>query len=131
MRSKGGAVEWVFWQTGTEQLLPRLLAGRTAGPVFLADRLPIRAAPALDLDPSTGRARLSYRRAAAIFAISTGWSLHQLRHSALVTHAAEDGTNKPASTWPGSAPPTSTATPSTATTGGTRRCATTEPTSRR
>jgi len=94
VRSKGGAVEWVFWQTGAAQLLPRLLARRTDGPVFLADRLPTRAAPALDIDPGTGRARLSYRRAAAIFAERTGWSLHQLRHSAL-THAAEDGTNLP------------------------------------
>jgi integrase/recombinase XerD len=38
VRSKGGAVEWVFWQTGSAQLLPRLLAGRTGGPVFLGDR---------------------------------------------------------------------------------------------
>jgi integrase/recombinase XerD len=94
VRSKGGAVEWVFWQTGAAQLLPRLLAGRSAGPVFLAERLPTQAAPALDLDPDTGRARLSYRRAAALFHERTGWSLHQLRHSAL-THAAEDGTNLP------------------------------------
>jgi integrase/recombinase XerD len=94
VRSKGGALEWVFWQTGTAQLLPRLLSGRTAGPVFLADRLPTRAAPSLDIDPVTGRARLSYRRAAALFAEHTGWALHQLRHSAL-THAAEDGTNLP------------------------------------
>jgi len=94
VRSKGGATEWVFWQTGTAQLLPRLLAGRTLGPVFLADRLPTRAVPALDLDPESGRARLSYRRAAALFQQHTGWTLHQLRHSAL-THAAEDGTNLP------------------------------------
>jgi integrase/recombinase XerD len=26
--SKGGAVEWVFWQTGSAQLLPRLLVAR-------------------------------------------------------------------------------------------------------
>jgi len=36
VHSKGGAVEWVFWQTGSAQLLPRLLVGRTTGPVFLA-----------------------------------------------------------------------------------------------
>jgi integrase/recombinase XerD len=94
VRSKGGATEWLFWQTGAAQLLPRLLAGRTAGPVFLADRLPTRVTPTLDIDPDTGRARLSYRRAAALFAEHTGWTLHQLRHSAL-THAAEDGTNLP------------------------------------
>jgi integrase/recombinase XerD len=94
VRSKGGAVEWVFWQTGSAQLLPRLLAGRTSGPVFLAGRRPSRAAAALDLDPASGRARLSYRRAAELFQARTGWTLHQLRHSAL-THAAEDGTNLP------------------------------------
>ena len=43
VHSKGGAVEWVFWQTGSAQLLPRLLAGRTSGPVFLGDRRPARA----------------------------------------------------------------------------------------
>ena len=94
VHSKGGAVEWVFWQTGSAQLLPRLLAGRTSGPVFLAGRRPTRAVAGLDLDPTSGRARLSYRRAAELFRVRTGWTLHQLRHSAL-THAAEDGTNLP------------------------------------
>jgi integrase/recombinase XerC/integrase/recombinase XerD len=95
VRSKGGATEWVFWQTGAALLLPRLLAGRTTGPVFLADRQPTRAVPSVDLCPVTGRARLSYRRAAELFSHATsGWTLHQLRHSAL-THAAEDGTNTP------------------------------------
>jgi hypothetical protein len=50
VHSKGGAVEWVFWQTGSAQLLPRLLAGRTDGPVFLGDRRPTRAVAGLDLD---------------------------------------------------------------------------------
>ncbi len=56
-------------------------------------------------DPTAGWARLSYRRAAELFerattplataaGQSTGWSLHQLRHSAL-THDAESGTNTP------------------------------------
>jgi integrase len=94
VHSKGGAIEWVFWQTGSAQLLPRLLAGRSSGPVFLGDRRPSRAVAGLDLDPASGRARLSYRRAAELFHASTGWTLHQLRHSAL-THAAEDGTNLP------------------------------------
>ena len=94
VRSKGGAVEWVVWQTGSAQLLPRLLAGRTGGPIFLGDRRPTRAVAGLDLDPTSGRARLSYRRAAELFQARTGWTLHQLRHSAL-THAAEDGTNLP------------------------------------
>jgi integrase len=94
VHSKGGAVEWVFWQTGSAQLLLRLLAGRTSGPVFLGDRRPTRPVAGLDLDPASGRARLSYRRAAELFHVRTGWTLHQLRHSAL-THAAEDGTNLP------------------------------------
>jgi integrase/recombinase XerD len=41
-----------------------------------------------------GPARLSYWRAAELFRVRTGRTLHQLRHSAL-THAAEDGTNLP------------------------------------
>jgi integrase/recombinase XerC/integrase/recombinase XerD len=95
VRSKGGATEWVFWQTGAALLLPRLLAGRTSGPVFLAHRQPTRAVPSVDLCPVTGHARLSYRRAAELFSGATGgWTLHQLRHSAL-THAAEEGTNTP------------------------------------
>jgi len=52
--------------------------------------------------PVTSRARLSYRRAAELFTQATrpltkygkGWTLHQLRHSAL-THESEDGTNTP------------------------------------
>jgi integrase len=94
VHSKGGAVEWAFWPTGSAQPLPRLLAGRTSGPVFLGDRRPARPVAGLDLDQASGRARLSYRRAAELFRVCTGWTLHQLRHSAL-THAAEDGTNLP------------------------------------
>ncbi|MGI8915824.1 MAG: tyrosine-type recombinase/integrase, partial [Chloroflexota bacterium] len=40
--AKGGAVEWVHWQSASAQLLPRLLRGRAAGPAFLTER----AAPA-------------------------------------------------------------------------------------
>src|SRR5262249_53822115 len=95
VKSKGGSTEWVFWQTGAALLLPRVVAGRTAGPVRLADRQPPRAVPTIDRCPIPGRARLSYRRAAELFSDATnGWTLHQLRHSAL-THAAEDGTNTP------------------------------------
>jgi integrase/recombinase XerD len=94
IRSKGGAIDWVFWQTGAAQLLPRLTGGRETGPVFLGERRAARAVATLDVDPETGRARLSYRRAAHLFNQQTGWTLHQLRHSAL-THAAQDGTNLP------------------------------------
>jgi hypothetical protein len=66
----------------------------TSGPVFLGDRRPIQAVAGLDLDPTSGRPRLSYRRAAELFHARTGWTLHQLRHSTL-THTPEDGTNLP------------------------------------
>jgi len=103
--SKGGDTDWVYYQTGTALLLPRLLAGRTRGPVFLAERAPTRAVPTLDLCPDTGRARLSYRRVPNCSNTPPHpsppppdsrqvWTLHQLRHSAL-THDAESGTNTP------------------------------------
>jgi integrase/recombinase XerD len=69
--SKGGTTDWVHWQTGTAMLLPRLLAGRREGPVFLTARKPGRAVSTGDLCPVTGRARLSYRRAAESFELAT------------------------------------------------------------
>jgi len=104
--SKGGAVEYVHWATGTARLLPRLLRGRTAGPVFLADRrAPTsgrRSPAAEDTCPATGRGRLSYPRAEYLFKQASaaldphekGWTLHQLRHSAL-QHLAADGRTAP------------------------------------
>jgi integrase len=90
VRSKGGATEWVLWQTGAALILPRLPAGRSSGPVFLADRQPTRAVPSMDFCPVTGRARLSCRRAAVLFIkANPDPTLHQLRDSALA-HAAED-----------------------------------------
>jgi integrase len=107
---KGSAVDIIVWQTGAARLLPKLLAGRTTGPVFLTGRRARVALAAADLDHGTGRARLSYRRAEEIFTEMTkplahpgitdpvqlagapGWTLHDLRHSAL-THAAENGAN--------------------------------------
>jgi len=94
---KGGRAELVGWETKTARLLPRHLKHRTSGPLFLADIAPAPARqPALaDLDPDTGRARLSYRRAEELFsAASGGWTLHQLRHSRL-THLAEHGIQLP------------------------------------
>jgi integrase len=110
VRRKGSAVDVIVWRTGTARLLPRLLKGRRSGPVFLTDRRARVQLPPRDLDLPSGRARLSYRRAAELFEQASrplanpsstdpaelerrgGWSLHQLRHSAL-THAAEDGAN--------------------------------------
>ena len=90
---KGGGREVLHFATGSARLLPRLIEGRTSGPVFLADRpsAPTRTPALADLDPLTGRARLSYRRAAELFtSASGGATLHQLRHAAL-THLAEAG----------------------------------------
>jgi integrase len=94
VRRKGGAIDVIVWQSGTVRLLPRLLKGRKSGPVFVTERKARVQLPAADLDPS-GRARLSYQQAAALFSeASGGATLHQLRHSAL-THDAEDGTSTP------------------------------------
>jgi len=97
---KGGAVDIIVWQTGTARLLPRLLKGRKSGPVFLTDRRSRVELPPGDIDAASGKARLSYRRAAEIFEEATAgeqggpWTLHQLRHSAL-THDAENGASTP------------------------------------
>jgi hypothetical protein len=74
-------------QTGTARLLPRLLKGRKAGPVFLTDRRARVQLPPCDIDPARGRVRLSYRQAEDLFkAASGGATLHQLRHSALTRY---------------------------------------------
>ena len=65
----------------TAHLLSRLVDGRTHGSLFLANRRPRSPVATVDLDPATGRARLSYRRAAEVFTTTTGWTLHQLRHT--------------------------------------------------
>lgn len=99
-RRKAGARDAIAWQTGTARLLPRLLAGRRAGPLFLTDRRARPSVAVVDIDPASGRARLSYRRAAELFeaqsvkVLGEKVTLHQLRHSAL-THAAEDGASTP------------------------------------
>ncbi|WP_240973601.1 tyrosine-type recombinase/integrase [Nonomuraea composti] len=104
--SKGGAIEYVYWTTATARLLPRLLGGREAGPVFLADRRAPTSGPrtpaAADICPITGRGRLSYPRVEYLFKTASakldphgeGWTLHQLRHSAL-THLAAAGRTAP------------------------------------
>ena len=88
---KGGDVQRVFWATGSARMLPKLIGTRRSGPLFLTDRRSRQVVADGDLDSATGRARLSYRRAAEIFAEATGGlTLHQLRHSQL-THLAEEG----------------------------------------
>jgi len=96
VRSKGGDTEFVYWDTGTAHLLPRLLrlpdgTSRASGPLFLAARRPVPArAPApRDLCPHTSRGRLGYDRARILFNKYTGGlDLHQLRHSA-ATHLGD------------------------------------------
>ena len=91
--AKGGSVETLVWASTTARLLPRIIDGRTSGPLFLTHRLPrSHVLPAAsDICPATGRARLSYRQAEDIFkTASDGKTLHQLRHAAL-THLAEEG----------------------------------------
>ncbi|MFD7831188.1 hypothetical protein [Kitasatospora sp. NPDC059803] len=83
----------VHWQSGTARLLPLLVAGRTTGPLFLTDRRAPAGTPASDRCPHTGRARLSYRRAAELLTAHTapltpgahGWTLRQLRPGATPT----------------------------------------------
>ncbi len=94
---KGGDRDVLHFQTGSARLLPKVIGGRTNGPLFLAETAPAttRAPAALDRDPTTGHARLSYRRAAELFsAAAPGRTLHQLRHSA-ITHLAEAGVPTP------------------------------------
>ncbi|MFF4621753.1 tyrosine-type recombinase/integrase [Nonomuraea jabiensis] len=95
VRSQGGAVEWVYWDSGTAHLLPRLLrlpdgSTRTHGPLFLSERRPVpaRRPAANDICPHTGRARLGYDRARVLLDKYAGLDLHQLRHSA-ATHLGE------------------------------------------
>ncbi|MEV7866229.1 site-specific integrase [Streptomyces sp. NPDC088124] len=93
------------------QPLPRLIARRTRGPLFLTDRRAPAGTPTLDVCPETGRARLSNRRAEEIFEEDTrlpasprtstediedldGFTPHRLRHSAW-THEVEGGTSTP------------------------------------
>ena len=80
----------ITWGERTSELLAWLLSGRPLGPVFLTDRRAAGRTPQADLCPLTGRARMSYRRAAEIFTATTrpldpsghGWMLHQLRPAA-------------------------------------------------
>ncbi|MGO8959133.1 MAG: site-specific recombinase [Streptosporangiaceae bacterium] len=74
------------WSPLTGDLLGWLLAGRRHGPVFRTDRRAPTGTSAADVCPLSGRGRMSYRRAAEIFADHTraldpdgrGWMLHQL-----------------------------------------------------
>jgi hypothetical protein len=88
-RPPGDAAGNIAWGEPAGQLLQWLLAGRTWGPVFVTSRRTgtRTASPAAgEVCELTGQRRLSYRRAAEIFAAATrpldpagrGWTLHQL-----------------------------------------------------
>lgn len=94
---KGGDRDVLHFMTRSARLLPKIINGRTSGPLFLSETASAgtRAPAALDRDPSTGRARLSYRRAAEVFsAAAPGRTLHSLRHAA-ITGLAEAGVPLP------------------------------------
>jgi integrase len=94
---KDGDTRWITWGTDTAHLLPRLIAGRQRGPLFLSAHRPgprrrATFAPK-DICPETGRARLGYDRARILLGQYTdGLELHQLRHSA-ATHLGDANTS--------------------------------------
>ena len=70
---------------GTAHLLPRLIAGRERGPLFLSEHQPgprrLATTDPRDICPETGRTRLGYDRARILLArYADGLRLHQLRH---------------------------------------------------
>lgn len=91
---KGGDTIWLHWGTDSAHLLPRLIGGRTSGPLFLSSRRPGPHRSATtdprDIDAATGLVRLGYDRARILAGEHAGLRLHQLRHSA-ATHLAEAG----------------------------------------
>ena len=95
IRGKGGHREIIVWDAATARLLPRYLAGRRRGPLFVTAGRPNVVPDELDRSPD-GRGRLSYQRAWSLFreASEGQWTLHQLRHSAL-THLGEAGISAP------------------------------------
>ncbi|MEV6140665.1 site-specific integrase [Nocardia sp. NPDC051990] len=91
--AKGGDIMWITWGTDTAHLLPRLIAGRERGPLFLSEHRPGPHRHATtdprDICPETGHTRLGYDRARTLLAhYSNGLRLHQLRHSS-ATHLGE------------------------------------------
>jgi RNA polymerase sigma factor (sigma-70 family) len=84
--------QWVGWRSGTAALLAQLVAGRSRGPLFLADRRPGPGRPPAEADrcPDTSRRRLSYERAEYLFKQATksvdptgeGFTLRALKRTA-------------------------------------------------
>ncbi len=102
VKQRLGSSRPIVWSPATSDLLGWLLAGRRHGPAFLTSRRAPARIPAGDVCPLTGRARMSYRRAAEIFIAHTsaldpagrGWTLHQLR-SARARHLRHAASNRP------------------------------------
>ncbi|MGW1742906.1 tyrosine-type recombinase/integrase [Nocardia sp. NPDC001965] len=98
---KGGARKVIACQTGAAELLPRTLAGRRSGPLFLTDRKARLSVAAAGVDLAAHRARLSYRRAAELLenqiALFGGgpYTFHRLRHSRQGGYVVEDGASTP------------------------------------
>ncbi|WP_433685442.1 tyrosine-type recombinase/integrase [Nocardia sp. CA-119907] len=69
-------LETVYWDAGTARLLPRLIRGRTHGPVFVTHRRPGPGKYLADRDicPDTGLARLSYDQARDLLDAATATS---------------------------------------------------------
>jgi len=91
--AEGGDTMWITWSTDTAHLLPRLIAGRERGPLFLSEHRPGPHRKATtdprDICPETQRVRLGYDRARVLLAhYGDGLRLHQLRHSS-ATHLGE------------------------------------------
>lgn len=83
---KGSGTRWITWSTDTAHLLPRLIAGRETGSLFLSEHRsgPHRRATTApsDICPETGRGRLGYHRAQILLGhYGDGLRLRQLRHS--------------------------------------------------
>jgi integrase len=103
-RREDYVLEPVYWDAGTARLLPRLIKGRTRGPVFVTHRKPGpgKVLAPRDVCPDTGLVRLSYGQARALLDAhtavggvpGTGWDLHEYRHSGL-THLGEAGAGLP------------------------------------
>nr|WP_244328919.1 hypothetical protein [Streptomyces marokkonensis] len=68
--AKGGATKWIHWRSGTAQRLPRLIARRTCGPLFLTDRRASAGTATLDVCEETVRAQLSSARGQGVGRLS-------------------------------------------------------------
>ncbi len=66
-------LELVYWDANTARLLPRLINGRSRGPLFLTHRRPGPGKAATDryICPDTGLTRLSYGQARALLDAAT------------------------------------------------------------